>query len=181
MKGLTHFLIVGFFMIFSASTFALEQGDPAPDFSLTDQDNQPRTLSTQKGKWLVLYFYPKNNTPGCTTEACSFRDNMVALQNKQAVVWGVSVDNNESHAEFAAKHKLPFPLLADPAGKVAKKYDALVNLMVMKIAKRHTFIIDPRGIIAKVYRDVDPKSHVEQVIKDLSVLQAAVTEQKQQD
>jgi len=120
---------------------------------------------------VVLYFYPKDETPGCVAEACSFRDNIVAIKAKNTVVWGVSVDNNESHEKFAENHQLPFTLLADPNGKIALKYGSLRNLLVFKIAKRHSFIIDPQGKIAKVYRNVNPKSHVAEILKDLEQLQ----------
>ncbi len=147
-------------------------GQPAPDFTLSDQKNQKQTLREMRGKWLVLYFYPKDETPGCIAEACSFRDNIVAIKAKSTVVWGISVDNTESHAEFSSKHQLPFTLLADPGGTVAKKYDSLRNLLVFKIAKRNSFIIDPQGNIAKIYRHVNPKIHVDEILKDLQVLQS---------
>jgi len=150
---------------------AIELGKPAPDFTLYDQNNQTQTLSKMQGQWLVLYFYPKDETPGCTAEACSFRDNIAAIRAKNTVVWGVSVDNNESHAEFSKKHKLPFTLLADPGGKVAKQYGSLMNLVVFKIAKRHSFIINPQGRVARVYRNVNPKTHVAEILKDLKGLQ----------
>ena len=147
-------------------------GAVALDFTLVDQKNQPQTLSKMQGKWLVLYFYPKDETPGCIAEACSFRDNIVAMRAKNTVVWGVSVDNKESHADFSKNHQLPFTLLADPDGKVAKRYGSLRDLIIFKIAKRHSFIIDPKGKIAKIYRHVTPKSHVEEVLKDLQKLQS---------
>ncbi len=147
-------------------------GQLAPDFSLMDQDRKLRTLSEMRGKWVVLYFYPKDETPGCTAEACSFRDNLVEIRASNTAVWGVSVDSAESHAEFAEKHKLPFVLLADSGGKVAKQYGSLLNLFIIKVAKRHSFIIDPQGKIAKIYREVNPKQHVAEVIKDLKALQA---------
>ena len=149
----------------------IEIGQLAPDFTLSDQNSQNQTLSKMKGKWVVLYFYPKNETPGCTTEACSFRDNIVAIKAKNTVVWGVSVDNNQSHAEFAKNHKLPFTLLADLGGRVAKQYGSLMNMVIFKIAKRHSFIINPEGKIAKIYRQVSPKAHVAEILKDLEQLQ----------
>ncbi|BCN93085.1 peroxiredoxin [Thiomicrorhabdus immobilis] len=120
---------------------------------------------------MVLYFYPKDDTPGCTTEACSFRDNINRLIAQDAVVLGVSLDSQKSHAEFAENHKLPFDLLADESGKVAKSYGALLDLKVFKYAKRHSFIINPQGHIAKIYRDVNPKQHVREVLQDLHSLQ----------
>lgn len=150
----------------------LQPGQLAPDFTLTDQHGELHTLSKMRGQWVILYFYPKDDTPGCTTEACSFRDNIAALKGSKAVVWGISVDNNESHAEFARKYHLPFTLLADKGGKVAKAYNALLNLFIFKVARRHSFIIDPEGRIAKVYREVDPKKHVAEVLEDLKALQS---------
>jgi peroxiredoxin Q/BCP len=161
------------FMTTSASNAVnkIEVGLTAPDFTLNDQKNKSQTLSKMRGKWLVLYFYPKDETPGCVAEACSFRDNIVAIKAKNTVVWGVSVDNQESHSDFSENHQLPFTLLADTDGAVAKKYDALLNLLVFKIAKRHSFIVDPEGRIAKVYRNVNPKTHVAEILKDLHTLQ----------
>ena len=127
----------------------LKIGALAPDFTLIDQKNTSQTLSSMRGKWLVLYFYPKDETPGCIAEACSFRDNIVAIRAENTVVWGVSVDNQESHADFSKHHQLPFTLLADPEGKVAERYGSLRNLFVFKLAKRHSFIIDPQGNIGR--------------------------------
>ena len=156
----------------SAKAGSLEIGQVAPGFSLPDQDGQVHRLADYRGQWVVLYFYPKDDTPGCTTEACSFRDNINRLIARDAAVLGVSVDSVESHAAFAEKHELPFPLLADPEGKVADSYGALRNLLVFKLAKRQTFIIDPEGKLARIYRDVDPDVHVEQVLRELGRLQA---------
>ncbi len=154
-----------------AADNSLHIGTKAPDFTLSDQHNQLQTLSKMQGKWVILYFYPKDETPGCVAEACSFRDNIAAIRAKNTVVWGLSVDNNKSHAEFSKHHQLPFILLADPAGKVAQRYGSLMNLLLFKIAKRHSFIINPQGKIAKIYRDVAPKAHVEQIFRDLKLLQ----------
>ena len=154
-----------------AAENSLKVGSQAPDFTLSDQNNKLQTLSKMQGKWVVLYFYPKDETPGCTAEACSFRDNIVAIKAKNTLVWGVSVDNTQSHAEFSEHHQLPFTLLADTDGKVAKKYGSLMNLLLFKIAKRHSFIIDPQGKIAKIYRSVNPKEHVAEVLTDLKKLQ----------
>lgn len=149
----------------------LKVGDKAPQFSLVNQNGETLSLQDYQGKWVVLYFYPKNDTPGCTTEACSFRDNINRLIAQQAVVLGVSLDDQESHAEFAKKYKLPFDLLADEEGEVTSKYGALLDLKVVKFAKRHSFIIDPQGLIAKIYRQVSPKEHVREVMADLNALQ----------
>ncbi len=166
---LTILLTIGSNIVSAEDSLSI--GSQAPDFTLTDQKGQSQTLSKMKGKWVVLYFYPKDETPGCVAEACSFRDNIVAIKAKNTVVWGVSVDNNESHADFSKNHQLPFTLLADPAGKVAKRYGSLRNLLLFKIAKRHSFIIDPEGKLAKVYRDVNPKAHVAEILHDLEKLQ----------
>lgn len=161
------------FVIATTQAYAesLKVGDVAPGFELMNQHGESISLDAQKGKWVVLYFYPKNDTPGCTTEACSFRDNINSLIAQEAVILGVSVDNAESHKEFSQKYKLPFSLLADEEAVVAKKYDAVLDLKVIKFAKRHSFIIDPQGKIAKIYRDVDPREHVREVMADLKTFQ----------
>jgi peroxiredoxin Q/BCP len=160
-----------FFYLKSASSGPLKVGAPAPTFSLLDQSGQLRTLDEFKGRWLVLYFYPKDNTPGCTKEACHFRDDHSALQQYGANVVGISVDSPAAHAQFANKYRLPFPLLADTSGLVAKSYGALINLGWLKLAKRHTFLIDSDGKVAKVYVNVDPNSHSDALLSDLKALQ----------
>lgn len=149
------------------------EGTAAPSFSLPDQTGKTRALADYAGRWLVLYFYPKDDTPGCTTEACNFRDDIARIRKLGAEVVGVSVDDVASHADFATKHKLPFPLLADTGGAVAESYGALRDLMVLKIAKRQTYIIDPKGRIARRYLEVDPKTHAAAVVADLERLQEA--------
>lgn len=142
-------------------------GDVAPAFSLADQSGQLRRLEDYFGKWVVLYFYPKDDTPGCTKEACSFRDDLKQLEKLGAQIIGVSVDDTDSHAKFASKYHLPFPLLADHGGKVAESYGAINNLLIIKIAKRYTFLIDPSGRVAKIYLDVDTSRHSQEIIDDL--------------
>jgi peroxiredoxin Q/BCP len=151
-----------------AATPAL--GTAAPDFALPDQNGSIHRLANYHGQWLVLYFYPKDNTPGCTTEAQRFRDDHATLRKEQVALLGVSVDNVASHRAFADKHQLPFPLLADETGQVAAAYGALGSLLGMKMAKRQTFLIDPAGRIAKVYTKVDPTTHSQQVLSDLRTL-----------
>lgn len=149
-------------------------GSPAPDFRLQDQNGKWHTLAAQKGKWVVLYFYPKDNTPGCTTQACEFRDNIFAFRDAGAVILGVSVDDVKSHAEFAREHSLPFTILADSTKEVARNYGVLYKAMgVMEVARRDTFIIDPQGRIAKHYEKVDPKGHSQFVLAELKALKAA--------
>ena len=142
-------------------------GMAAPAFRLQDQNGNWVSLADQKGKWLVLYFYPMDDTPGCTTEACEFRDNIFAYRRLGVSLLGVSVQDVASKKAFATKHSLPFPLLADTDKSVAKAYDVLAPL---GYARRETFIIDPRGNIARHYASVDPKTHSAQLLTDLSAL-----------
>jgi peroxiredoxin Q/BCP len=146
-------------------------GTAAPDFRLQDQKGDWHELSQYEGQWVALYFYPKNDTPGCTTEACNFRDNIFAFRERDAVILGVSLDDVESHKEFAEKYSLPFTLLSDAEGEVAERYGVLRNLGVMKVAKRQSFLIGPDGVIAKHYEDVDPDTHSQEVLADLESLQ----------
>lgn len=147
-----------------------EVGKPAPGFSLPDQNGKAHALQDFQGKWLVLYFYPKDDTPSCTQEACAFRDDLNQLTELGAAVVGISVDDSDSHAEFAKKYHLPFPLLADKSGQVADSYGALLNLGIMKLARRFTFLIDPQGNIGKVYLTVETSRHSKDIIADLKTL-----------
>lgn len=146
-------------------------GTAAPEFSLPDQNAVPRHLAEWRGKWVVLYFYPRDDTPGCTAEACAFRDDLAQLTALGAQVVGVSVDDTVSHKTFAAKYSLPFPLLADTTAAVARQYGALSDWLVVKVAKRYTFLVDPAGRIAKVYLSVDASRHSTEIIADLKLLQ----------
>jgi peroxiredoxin Q/BCP len=143
-------------------------GSPAPDFRLQDQHGEWHKLSDYRGKWVALYFYPKDQTPGCTTQACEFRDNIFAFREANAQILGVSVDDVDSHAKFAEKYSLPFPILADPNREVVKQYDVL---SFTRFAKRETYLIDPKGVIVKRYTGVDPKGHSEVVLNDIKALQ----------
>lgn len=176
MKWLLIFLAVFagmFFWIRFGQAGDLPQvGQPAPAFRLPDQDGNSRSLADYQGKWVVLYFYPKDDTPGCTQEACQFRDDLHKLTRLGAQVIGISVDDSSSHAEFAKKYHLPFPLLADAGGAVADSYGALTNLGLVKFAKRYTFLIDPRGKIARNYLKVDTSRHSGEIIEDLTRLKA---------
>ncbi len=149
-----------------------EVGKPAPDFNLPDQNGKYHTLREYRGKWLVLYFYPKDDTPGCTQEACAFRDDLNQISELGAQVVGVSVDDTDSHAEFAKKYHLPFPLLADKTAATADEYGALMNLWLIKFARRYTFLIDPQGNVSKVYLSVETSRHSKQIIDDLKKLAA---------
>ena len=158
----------------SAASQPLMIGSLAPQFRLQDQTGQWTTLEQLKGKWIVLYFYPKDNTPGCTTEACEFRDNIFAFRRDNIALYGVSVDDVDSHKNFAADQHLPFPILADPSKKTAAAYGVLYKAMgIMEIARRETFVIDPDGKIAKHYSDVNPKGHSQRVLADLKLLRGA--------
>jgi thioredoxin-dependent peroxiredoxin len=148
-------------------------GQAAPAFKLQDQAGKWHSLADYKGKWVAMYFYPKDDTPGCTTQACSFRDNVFAFNKEGAVILGVSVDDVASHKEFAEKHGLPFTLLADADKAVSKRYGVLRTYMgVMEMARRDTFIIDPEGRIAKHYESVKPEGHSELVLADIKALKA---------
>ncbi len=145
-------------------------GQTAPDFHLQDQKGDWHTLAQERGKWTVLYFYPKDFTPGCTTEVCTFRDDIIALRKAGADVFGVSLDDVKSHAEFAEKYHVPFRLLSDADQSVAKEYGVLTSKLGMSYARRETFLIDPQGVVAKHYKDVDPKENSKQVLADLAEL-----------
>lgn len=159
---------------FASSHAILTVGDKAPNFTLPDQDSIAHTLSNYQGQWVVLYFYPKDDSPGCTTQACDFRDAVDRIIDSKAVVFGLSVDSVESHKEFSNKFNLPFSLLADESGKVSKAYDSLRDFFVFKLSKRNTFIVDPSGNVVKIYLAVDPSTHSQMVLDDLSSLQQSV-------
>lgn len=149
------------------------EGSAAPDFALPDQNGRIHRLGDYAGRWLVLYFYPRNDTPGCTREACRFRDDIGILGDLDAAVVGVSVDDARSHADFARKYQLPFPLLSDPDGQTAAAYGSLLNLVVVRLARRRTFIIAPDGRITARFDKVDPDHHAVEVARTLRTLQHA--------
>jgi len=167
-KKIIYYTLILTLMVFNANAKdELAAGMDAPAFKLIDQYNIERELKDYENKWLVIYFYPKDGTPGCTTEACSFRDNIEIINKLNTSILGVSVDSNESHKEFSKKYSLPFPILSDINGEVAKKYDSFGSFVGFKYASRHTFIINPSGKIHKIYKKVDPKNHVEEIITEL--------------
>ena len=143
----------------------LKVGGAAPDFDLPDQDGKRYTLFDYRGKWLALYFYPKDDTPGCTKQACAFRDDIHQLRDLGAEVVGVSVDDRASHARFARKYDLTFPLLADSKGKTARRYDSIWPLI--GIARRNTFLIDPEGNVARIYRSASASRNSGEIVEDL--------------
>lgn len=150
-----------------------EPGQTAPDFKLPDQHGNIHTLQDFSNRWLTLYFYPKDDTPGCTKQACGFRDNLLKLAEMDVAVVGVSVDDTHSHANFAKKYNLPFPLLADSNAEMAKRYHSLINLGIIKFARRNTFLINPQGKIAKVYFSASAADNSAEVVADVKKLQAS--------
>ena len=167
-----QFIIVALLLPFSFASLAqIKVGSKAPNFNLSDQNSIQHQLSDYEGNWVILYFYPKDDTPGCTTQACDFRDAVKRIIASKSNVFGVSLDSVESHKRFADKNNLPFSLLSDESGEVSKAYESLNNFMSFKSAKRNTFIIDPDGKIAKIYISVKPSSHSQMVLNDLNQLQ----------
>lgn len=153
------------------NAMVLQVGDPAPEFSLPDAEGNQVSLADFQGQRVVLYFYPRDNTPGCTKEACAFRDSYEAYQSKDVVVLGVSTDDAKSHAKFTAKHNLPFPLLVDEGGQVAAAYGVyglkkMYGKEYMGIS-RSTFVIGPDGNLEKIYLKVKPETHAGEVLADL--------------
>jgi len=142
-------------------------GSQAPEFDLMDQNNKRQRLKDYQGEWLVLYFYPKDDTPGCTTEACNFRDDYFRIRALGAVVMGVSLDDVASHKAFSEKYHLPFSLLADDKKEVARSYNVLRGFGTGSYSSRQTFIIDPQGKIAKHYASVSARQHATEIIHDL--------------
>jgi peroxiredoxin Q/BCP len=145
-------------------------GGTAPDFTLPSQEGTEVSLKDYRGSWVVLYFYPKDQTPGCTREAHNFQVDQAKYAEHHAVVLGVSVDSVDSHKKFCTKEGLNFKLLADHDGKVSRAYGSLTNLGVIKFASRNTFLIDPNGKIAKSYTGVDPARHSAEVLGALDEL-----------
>ncbi len=152
----------------------LKESQKAPDFTLPDQNGEMHKLSDYKGQWVLLYFYPKDDTPGCTTEACALRDNFPAFKKLKAKVFGISTDSVASHQKFANKYELPFTLLADEDKKVVEKYDVwrVKNMYGRKYfgIARVSFLINPDGKIAKIYEKVKPAVHAEEVLADIKLL-----------
>jgi peroxiredoxin Q/BCP len=147
-------------------------GSEAPGFKLQDQNGDWHDLQDYRGKWLAVYFYPKDDTPGCTTEACNFRDNIYAFKAIGAEVVGISVDDVESHKKFSEKYKLPFVILADEGGATAEAYGVLRDWKLVQIANRESFLINPDGVVVKHYAEVDPETHTQEVLGDLEAMMA---------
>lgn len=175
MRRLSWLLVLTVLCALVAPAFAAspQVGEAAPTFRLQDQNGHWHAPADFHGRWLVLYFYPKDFTPGCTTEVCAFRDDIAKLRQAGAEVAGVSLDDVKSHAEFAEKYHVPFPLLSDADHAAAIAYGVLTSKMGFHYAKRTTFLVDPQGKIAKIYPDVDPEKNSTQVLADLATLKAA--------
>lgn len=153
----------------------LKVGTKAPDFNLPDQDGKMHSLKDYAGQWVLLYFYPKDDTPGCTTEACALRDNLPKFKKLKAQVFGVSTDSVKSHRKFADKFELPFTLLSDENKELVKAYDVYHPKKFMGReflgTMRESFLIDDKGKVAKIYEGVKPADHADEVLADLANLQ----------
>ena len=164
-------LAAGAYRMLRASDKAPAVGVVAPGFTLNSQEGKPVSLEAYRGKWVVLYFYPKDFTSGCTTEAHNFQRDLAQYEAKNAVILGVSVDTTSSHQKFCTKEGLNFKLLADTDHKVSEEYGSIMNLGVTKLSARHTFLVNPQGLIVKEYLDVKPATHSEEVLAALTELQ----------
>jgi thioredoxin-dependent peroxiredoxin len=173
-KNLTRIMFSILFVVFGfglAAATPPEIGKPAPEFKLMNQEGKPVKLKDFRGQWVVLYFYPKDFTSGCTLQAQNFQRDLASYQKAKAVIVGVSVDDVESHKNFCAKEGLNFKLLADTDTKVSEMYDSLKDYNGTKLSARNTFIIDPKGKVAKVFMAVKPAGHSEEVLAALAELQ----------
>jgi peroxiredoxin Q/BCP len=159
---------VGFVTVYAADQTMPAAGQVAPTFTLPSQDGSQIALDSFRGKWVVLYFYPKDMTQGCTIEAHNFQRDQAKYEAMNAVIVGVSVDTPDSHKQFCTKEGLTFRLLADPEHKVVDEYGSLGHFGTMTIAQRNTFLIDPEGKIVKVWTKVDPQHHSEEVLSELA-------------
>jgi peroxiredoxin Q/BCP len=145
-------------------------GAPAPTFTLTSNEGQSTSLQEYRGKWVVLYFYPKDFTSGCTLEARNFQQDLAQYERLNAIILGVSVDTAQSHKDFCAKEGLSFKLLSDPEAQVSTQYDSVMNYNGAKLSARNTFLIDPEGKVAKVFLGVQPSGHSAEVLSALTTL-----------
>jgi peroxiredoxin Q/BCP len=157
----------------AAAKGAPEVGAAAPDFTLNSQENKPVSLHDFRGKWVVLYFYPKDFTAGCTIEAHNFQRDLAQYEQKNAVIVGVSMQDEDSHQKFCAKEGLNFKLLADTKQEVSSEYDSVMTHNDAKLSARHSFLIDPQGKVQKVWLEVKPDKHSEEVLAALTQLQGA--------
>ena len=169
-------LVAALAILFVASRFMSAksmpaQGSAAPDFSLNSEDGNQVSLKDYRGKWVVLYFYPKDFTSGCTIEAHNFQRDQAEYARRNAVILGVSVDSAESHKKFCAKEGLNFKLLADTSHQVSKEYGSLMNFGVAQISARNTFLIDPQGKVARAFSSVNPSRHSAEMLAAIDELE----------
>jgi len=165
-------IVASFAISLAAPAHAATVGEPAPAFELADQYGETHALEDFQGKWLVVFFYPKADTPGCTTEACNFRDNIYAIRGAGAEVVGISVDSVEDQKKFSDKYKLPFTILSDTGGETCDDYGVLRSFGSMEVANRESFIVNPDGVVVKHYERVNPETHTQDVIEDLERFRA---------
>ena len=165
--------VAAFVLGMRAGDKAPAAGTSAPDFTLNSQEGKAVSLSDFRGKWVVLYFYPKDFTSGCTLEAHNFQRDLALYEKRNAVIVGVSMQDEDSHQKFCTKEGLSFKLLADTKHDVSSLYDSVMNLGVAKLSARHTFLIDPQGVVRKLYLEVHPEKHSEEVLAALDELQQA--------
>ena len=148
----------------------LAPGDPAPDFALPDQQGRIHHLDDYRDDWLVLFFYPRDDTPGCTSEARGFQEYYDYFRMTSIHLLGINTASQESHKQFRHKHELGFPLLSDATGSVTRQYGSLFGFGPFKLARRHSFIIDPEGKLVEIYRQVEPEGHAYEVVQRLHEL-----------
>ena len=170
MNRIAALLLILLLLVALRPADAASEGEPAPGFSLPDQYGEVHGLEDFRGKWLVVFFYPKADTPGCTTQACNFRDNIYAIRAAGAEVVGISVDTVDDQRAFSEKYRLPFTLLADADGSTCADFGVLREFGSAGIARRESFLIDPDGVIVKRYSNVNPETHTQEVIADLQQL-----------
>ena len=175
-----HYLFLSFLLVFTGLVFGNPTaadadtptvGAPAPDFTLTSNEGKPTSLQEYRGKWVVLYFYPKDFTSGCTLEARNFQQDLAQYERANAVILGVSVDTAESHKDFCTKEGLSFKLLSDPEAQVSTQYGSVMDYKGAKLSARNTFLIDPQGKVTKVFLGVQPSGHSAEVLSTLASLQ----------
>ncbi|HUL17464.1 MAG TPA: peroxiredoxin [Terriglobales bacterium] len=169
--GILVLFVLGGYAVNRTSGKAPAAGTGAPDFTLGSENGEKVSLHDYRGKWVVLYFYPKDFTSGCTIEAHNFQRDLVEYEKRGAVILGVSVQDEKSHQAFCTKEGLHFKLLADAEKKVSEEYGSAVNLLFTKISSRHTFLIDPQGVIRKVWLNVNVQTHSQEVLAALNELQ----------
>jgi peroxiredoxin Q/BCP len=169
--GAAALVLLGSARLLRSAEKAPTEGTPAPDFTLNSQELKPVSLGDFRGKWVVLYFYPKDFTSGCTIEAHNFQRDLSEYEKRNAVILGVSTQDEKTHEAFCTKEGLNFRLLADTKGEVSKKYGSVMNLGITKLSSRHTFLIDPQGVVRKTWLSVNFKTHGGEVIAALDHLQ----------